>query len=93
MVTKPYIDETICEHSWIRTFDPFVTDSIEYVWHRDSKSRNVTVLEGEGWLFQTDNEMPKNINKGNEFYIEKMVYHRLLVGSTPLVIKIEEVDE
>jgi len=87
---KPYIDERIDDTSWVRTFDPNVTESEEYVWHRDYYDREVIVLEGEGWQFQFDNELPKSINIGNKLFISKMIYHRLLPGDSKLKIEIRE---
>ena len=87
---KPYIDEHIDENTWIRTFDPDVTNSEEYVWHRDKNDRFITVLEGEGWMFQFDDELPKNINITEMLFIPKMMYHRLIKGKTELRIKIHE---
>ena len=91
-VSKPYKDEWISDTSWIRTFDPSFTSSDEYVWHRDEKDRVVTILEGEGWKFQFDNEIPIQINRNEVIKIPKQVYHRIIVGSTPLKLKIEEVE-
>jgi len=91
-VSKPYRDERLTENSWIRTFDPFVTSSEEYIWHRDTKDRTVTVLEGEGWQFQFDDNIPKRINSGDVIQVQRQVYHRIIVGSTPLKLKIEEVE-
>jgi quercetin dioxygenase-like cupin family protein len=88
---KPYTDTRISENAWIRTFDPSVTDSEEYVWHRDENDRIVTVLEGDGWQFQFDDDIPKIINRNETIIVPKMVYHRLLVGKTPLKLRIEEV--
>ncbi len=88
--TKPYTDEKISDNSWIRTFDPSVTDSEEYVWHRDDRDRIVTVLEGKGWKFQFDDDVPKMINSSDKLVIPKGVYHRLIVGNTCLKLKIEE---
>ena len=88
---KPYVDERIDANSWIRTFDPVVSDSDEYVWHRDHKDRIVTVLEGEGWQFQFDDRVPEMINKTDVLHIPKDTYHRLIIGKTRLKIKIEEV--
>jgi hypothetical protein len=90
--TKPYTDERLTSNSWIRTFDPKITDSDEYVWHRDHKNRIVTVIEGEGWQFQFDEQVPQMINSTETVYIPKETYHRLLIGITPLKIKIEEVE-
>jgi hypothetical protein len=87
---SPYIDEKINENSWIRTFDPSVTESEEYVWHRDYNNRRVRVLEGIGWKFQFDNELPFDINTNEEIYIPKMVYHRIIPAESKLRIKINE---
>lgn len=91
-MSKPYTDDRLSENSWIRTFDPTITSSDEYVWHRDEKDRVVTVLEGEGWQFQFDNEIPIRINRNEVIRIPKQVYHRIIVGNTPLKLKIEEVE-
>lgn len=92
MSGKPYKDERLTDNSWIRTFDQTITNSEEYVWHRDEKDRVVTVLEGEGWQFQFDNEIPIRINSGDVIQVPKQVYHRIIVGNTPLKLKIEEVE-
>jgi hypothetical protein len=89
--SKPYTDKKISKNVWIRTFDPSIADSEEYVWHRDKKDRVVTIIDGIGWKFQFDNEIPKRINKNETIYIPKEIYHRILVGKTPLKLKIEEV--
>jgi len=87
---KPYIDDKIDVTSWIRTFDPAATDSHEYIWHMDKKNRSIQVLEGEGWQFQMDNELPISINRYSKFEIPKMVYHRIIPGETQLRIIISE---
>ena len=90
MNQQPYTDEKIGDGIWIRTFDPVVTDSEEYIWHKDNKDRTITVLEGEGWQFQFDDDIPKSINIGEKLYIRKHVYHRIIIGKTILKLKIEE---
>lgn len=90
---KPYTDERLSDNSWIRIFESSVTESEEYVWHRDHKTRHVTVLEGEGWQFQFDDDIPKKINSTDKLVIPKGVYHRLLIGNTPLKLKIKEVED
>ena len=51
----PFTDELVNE--WFeRTFDEDVAEE-EMVWHRDKRDRTITVLEGEGWMFQFDNQM------------------------------------
>src|SRR5210317_2248824 len=74
----------------IRTFKAGV-DSSELVWHRDKQNRKVTILEGEGWSLQMDNEIPKQLKVGDVIEINKMEYHRIYEsGSSDLVISIEE---
>lgn len=88
---KPYIDEYLNENEWIRKFDHRV-DSDELVWHRDKCDREIEVLHGEGWKFQRDNEIPFIINTNSKFKINALVYHRLIKGDTPLIIKIKETE-
>lgn len=65
-------------------------DEHELVWHRDKRDRHVRVESGEGWWFQFDNEMPVRLNRGDEIHIPAMVYHRILKGTSPLRLSIEE---
>jgi quercetin dioxygenase-like cupin family protein len=83
-LVNPYED-----NNDIRTFSESVNDS-ELVWHRDTEDRIVTVLEGEGWQFQMDNELPMILEEGTTFFIPKMTYHRILKGKTDLRIRIKE---
>lgn len=87
---KPYTDTRLSDTEWIREFDSSVSNSEEYVWHRDLNDRTVEVLEGDGWQFQFDNELPFFINSTNIFKVPKMVYHRIIPGNTKLRIKINE---
>lgn len=74
----------------IRTFKAGV-ESSELVWHRDDTHRKIRVLEGHGWSFQMDNAVPKELNVGDCFCINRMEYHRLYKsGSTDLKISIQE---
>lgn len=91
--TKPFEDAMISDRVWERRFDPQKTSNEEYVWHRDCYDRTVTVLCGDGWKFQMDNELPFGINKGDELYIPKMTFHRIIPGTTQLRIKIDEMVE
>jgi quercetin dioxygenase-like cupin family protein len=87
---QPYIDEKISDNEWIRTFDPNISESEEYVWHRDYADRIFTVIEGEGWKFQFDNELPFFINKSDKIHVPKMAYHRLIPNKNKLRIEINE---
>ncbi len=93
LVTKlPFIDDILSPTSWVRTFNPCEINNTEYVWHRDRKDREVIILDGIGWKFQLDNELPFNINIGEKIFVPKMVYHRIIPGSTILRIRIHELD-
>tara|TARA_B110000483_G_scaffold133137_1_gene159308 strand:- start:3 stop:701 length:699 start_codon:yes stop_codon:yes gene_type:complete len=88
-MSKPY-KEQIEGNIKYREFDPKV-ETNELVWHRDRENRTITVLEGKGWFFQMDNEIPKEMCAGDILEVKKMDYHRLYKsGTTPLKISIEE---
>lgn len=83
-MVNPYKDERD-----IRTFSKDVLAE-ELVWHRDREDRTVAILEGEGWKFQRDNELPIHLNVGDEISIEAFEYHRIIKGTTNLKIQIKE---
>jgi quercetin dioxygenase-like cupin family protein len=85
---RPY-KEVLNKNSRIREFKINTPDK-ELVWHRDEKDRYVTILEGEDWYFQLDNELPLKLQKKDVIFIPKHKYHRVLKGKTDLLIKIEE---
>jgi quercetin dioxygenase-like cupin family protein len=85
---KPYTE--VVEGDYIiREFSGDIVES-ELIWHRDKKTRKVTVLQGEGWKIQMDNSLPEELEKGNSYYIPKMEYHRLIKGKGNLLIQIQE---
>ena len=79
---QPYINKDN-----IRTFSKDV-DPMELVWHQDKEDRTIEILEGEGWAFQKDNELPLVISKGDRIFIIEDQVHRILKGTTDLKIKI-----
>lgn len=83
-MVRPYQD-----NDSVRTFNSNV-DSSELVWHRDREDRTVKVLEGTGWQFQYDDQLPIELKEGDQLFIEKMTYHRLLKGTTQLKVLIEK---
>ena len=83
-----FTDELVNE--WFeRTFDEDVAEE-EMVWHRDKRDRTITVLEGEGWMFQFDNQMPVEIEQGDVIEIPKYSYHIIIKGNIKLILQIEE---
>lgn len=88
-MVNPYVEERISANSFYRTFNKEVV-SEELVWHRDHTTRIITIIEGEGWLLQLDNQLPVEMKIGDIFNIPALTYHRIKRGTTDLKIYIEE---
>lgn len=73
-------------NTFLRTFN---TNYTQY-WHKDEFDRVITIIEGDNWFLQKDNELPIPILPNQIFYIPKETYHRLITGTSPIIIKIEE---
>lgn len=86
---KPYIDSLHTNNSFIREFGEDI-DPIELMWHRDLTSRKVTILEGKGWLFQKEDQLPFEMKQGDIIFIKEGEWHRVIKGNSKLKIKIEE---
>jgi hypothetical protein len=84
---KPYTDIILTQTEKIRTFTED-TDSGELMWHRDRENRLVEVIEGNDWLVQIDNELPKKLTPGTKVYIPEGVYHRVTKGTGDLKVRI-----
>ena len=84
---NPYNEISKGNNTYIREFT-VDTDSSELIWHRDKEDRKVTILEGNGWKFQRDNELPILLNEGDTIYIKKNEYHRIIKGDTNLKISL-----
>jgi quercetin dioxygenase-like cupin family protein len=81
---NPYTDENTT-----RTFSKDV-DAMSLIWHTDQEDRTVTVLEGKGWQFQRDNELPLALTEGDNIFIPKDQIHRIIKGQTDLKLKIKK---
>jgi len=64
-------------------------DPSELVWHMDREDRVVKVLEGASWYLQMDNELPKKLIEGKGYFIPKMSYHRIIRGTSNLILEIK----
>ena len=78
---NPYTD-----NSNVRTFAKDV-DPMSLIWHEDQEDREIEILEGEGWKFQFDEQLPFELNKGDKFFIPKGDLHRVIKGNGKLTIK------
>ena len=71
-----------------RTFNMDV-DASELVWHIDREDRVVKVVEGDSWYIQMDNELPRKLIEGKEYFIPKMSFHRIIKGTSNLILEIK----
>jgi quercetin dioxygenase-like cupin family protein len=86
---RPYTNIKTSKNTIIREFNENI-DPTELLWHRDLESRKITILEGNGWYFQKDNELPFEMKKGDTIFIPELSWHRIIKGNTTLTIKIQE---
>lgn len=86
---KPYSQKNLNNDTIERTFSKDVLVE-ELVWHRDRKDRHVSVISGEGWLLQIDNQLPVELKEGCAYHIPAYVYHRIKRGNTDLTVQIRE---
>jgi len=84
--SKPY-QETIVDGKSNRVFTESV-DEGELQWHRDREDRVVKIIESDGWSLQLDNELPKELIIGEEYFIPQGIYHRVIRGHGDLKIEV-----
>ena len=83
----PFEEEQIDEYNFIRTFSAN-TDEMDLIWHADKENRVINVLEGNGWKFQFDEELPIEMVNGTSISIPKGKLHRIIKGKGPLKIQL-----
>ena len=89
VVMKPYKEKVLSENLTIRGFSKSVSqDSL--VWHRDREDRVVSDIEGNGWKFQFDEELPFEMIDGIKITISKGDLHRVIKGKGPLKIEVHK---
>ncbi len=89
---KPYNDKPLDIGRFLRKFDKNI-DPSELIWHRDKRTRIITVMGGEEWKLQYDNQLPITLEKNKQYKIEKESYHRIIKGNGTLVLEIEELGD
>jgi quercetin dioxygenase-like cupin family protein len=85
----PYTNTVISTSTVIREFSQDI-DPMSLVCHQDKEDRTITVLEGQGWQIQKDNELPLELHKGDTIFIPIGQIHRVIKGHTDLKIKIQK---
>ena len=73
----------------IRRFSDSVHDE-ELTWHRDGEDREIMLVSGDGWSFQSDNMLPVILKKEQCHSIRKGEWHRLIKGSGEAVLKVKK---
>lgn len=84
----PYEEIKNEDGSYTRTF--FNNIEEELVWHRDHEDRIVEALHETNWEVQLDNELPVRLHPGNLLFIPSGIYHRLLIGTGPLSVRLQK---
>jgi hypothetical protein len=75
------------DNKTIRVFEDSI-DPSELIWHQDREDRLIKVIEANGWGYQLDNQLPLPLEEGQELFIPKMTYHRVIKGTGPLVVEV-----
>tara|TARA_Y100000004_G_scaffold161535_1_gene189655 strand:+ start:81 stop:356 length:276 start_codon:yes stop_codon:yes gene_type:complete len=83
----PFTEQQLNTKLFLREFSADV-DEMELIWHEDREDRIVSVVEGNGWKFQFDEELPIEMEDGIDITIPKGVVHRVIKGKGPLKIKV-----
>lgn len=68
-------------------------NSDELKWHFDEEDRIVKIIKSNGWQLQFDNKLPKILKEGEEIFIPKKVYHRVIKGSGDFIVEIKEINK
>ena len=83
----PFTEQQLDTKLFLREFSADV-DEMELIWHEDREDRIVSVVKGNGWRFQFDEELPIEMEDGIDITIPKGVIHRVIKGKGPLKIKV-----
>ena len=83
----PFTEQQLDTKLFLREFSADV-DEMELIWHEDREDRIISVVEGNGWKFQFDEELPIEMKDGIDITIPKGVIHRVIKGKGPLKIKV-----
>lgn len=86
---KPYLEQAVLPNVVKRFFSREI-DRSRLKWHTDAETRAVTPLNNCDWLFQFENKLPINMEKGVTIIIPKGTQHRVIKGKTNLLVEIEK---
>lgn len=72
-------------NKFVRFFSKDINE-FDLKWHWDEEDRILLPLCKTDWYFQEDNEIPKLIDYNSSTEIKKGTYHRLIKGTTDLIL-------
>ena len=88
----PFEEKKIEKKIFLREFKESI-NSDELIWHLDREDREILILESNGWKLQMDNELPKELVKGDTHFIPKMTYHRVIKGNGDLRLRLTKLED
>jgi hypothetical protein len=91
VVMPPYRERKLTDGRILREFSQDVSNH-ELEWHMDRNDREVVVVEGRGWKLQLESGLPFDLTPGETYSIPRESWHRVVKGSSPLRILINEGD-
>ena len=77
--------ETREGETYLRTFTADV-DSSELKWHQDGEDRIVEAVSESDWMYQADNELPRQFI--DRIFISKGEWHRVIKGTGDLTVRV-----
>lgn len=88
-MNNPYRDIVVDQQTKYRRIIKEAAEA-DATWHRDEANRRVTVISGEGWKLQFDDELPTVLTPGTTFDVLAQEWHRVIPGDSDLVLLIKE---
>jgi quercetin dioxygenase-like cupin family protein len=87
---NPYNEQQLTSNIKLRSFDPKAVLN-EDTWHRDTNKRVIVIIEGSGWKFQNEDQIPTALLPGDVLTIPAQSWHRIMPGKDQLVVLIKEI--
>lgn len=83
----PFEEKKVSSNKFARTFKENVLDD-DLQWHYDKEDRIIECHQDTDWMFQFDNELPKQVS--GEIFILKNRWHRLIKGAGDLTVIVKK---
>lgn len=85
-------NENKLKNFYVREFSCSLTQD-QLKWHQDEEDRIIELISGDNWYLQLDDSLPQKIIEGKKYFIPKLSWHRLIKGSSNLIIKLEKMED